>query len=76
VARRDTGRRRLQRARAAAIISGEVRLIEVYDGRTHLGSVEIGDTVRALTPDGREIGTYPTREAARAAVSGAAWQSP
>jgi hypothetical protein len=73
VARRVTGRRRLQRARASAIISGEVRHIDVYAGREHLGSVEIGqETIRALTPEGNEIGTFPTRDEAREAVTRAA----
>ena len=33
-----------------------------------LGHIAIGRSIRAITPDGIEIGTFPTQEEARAAV--------
>lgn len=55
--------------------NGEPRVIDVYNSDDWLGSVCVGLTIRAVTPDGVEIGTFPTIEEARAAVVRAAFQS-
>ena len=52
---------------------GEPRIISVYNGQDHLGSVAIGRSIRALTPDGEEIGRFATQEEARRAVVTAAF---
>jgi hypothetical protein len=48
-------------------------VIAVYNGRDHLGSIAVGRSIRAVTPDGNEIGTYATKDEARAAVVRAAF---
>lgn len=52
---------------------GEPRVISVYNGRDHLGDVCIGRSIRAVTPDGIEIGRYATLAEARRAVVLAAY---
>jgi hypothetical protein len=47
---------------------GEPRVIAVYNGRDFLGSIAIGRSIRAITPDGIEIGRYGTQEEARRAI--------
>ena len=47
---------------------GAPGVIAVYNGRDHLGSVAIGRSIRAVTPEGVEIGVFATKDEARAAV--------
>lgn len=51
---------------------GEPRVISVYKGRDHLGDICIGRSIRAVTPDGIEIGRYATQDEARRAILSAA----
>ena len=52
---------------------GEPNVIAVYNGLDHLGSIAIGRSIRAVTPDGVEIGKFETKEEARRAVVRAAF---
>jgi hypothetical protein len=47
---------------------GEPRVVAIYNGLDHLGNVCIGRSIRAVTPDGIEIGVFPTEAEARKAV--------
>jgi hypothetical protein len=47
---------------------GEPRVIDVYDGRTKLGSICIGHSIRAVDSDGLELGAFDTKDAARRAI--------
>ena len=47
---------------------GEPRIMSVYNGCDLLGHLAIARTIRAITPDNIEIGTFETQEEARAAV--------
>ncbi len=47
---------------------GEPRVVSIYNGLDHLGDVCIGRSIRAVRPDGTEIGRYDTQEEARRAV--------
>lgn len=50
-------------------------VVAVYDGLQKLGLIACGDRIRALKPDGAEIGVFATRDQARAAVMQAAGRS-
>lgn len=47
---------------------GAPGVVAIYNGRDFLGSVAVGRSIRAIRPDGSEIGKFETREAARRAV--------
>jgi hypothetical protein len=53
---------------------GPPRVIGIYNGSDHLGNVCIGRSIRAVTPDGVEIGTFVTEAEARKAVVKAAFR--
>ncbi len=46
----------------------EPNVIAIFNGSDHLGSIAIGRSIRAITPDGVEIGRYASKEEARRAV--------
>ena len=48
--------------------NGRPRVLDLYDASGLLGSVAIGRSIRAIRPNGSEIGTFDTVEAARRAV--------
>jgi hypothetical protein len=52
---------------------GEPCVISIYNGSDLLGYVGVGRSIRAVTPDGLEIGRYSTKEEARRAVVLAAY---
>ncbi len=52
---------------------GEPQVIAVYNGLDHLGDVCMGRSIRAVRPDGTEIGRFATKEEARRAVVHAAF---
>ena len=67
--------RAYRRGSAARRLTGSPRepsTVAVYDGLKHLGSIALGETIRARAADGADLGTYPTRDEARAAVRSAA----
>lgn len=52
---------------------GEPRVIDVFNGGDLLGRVAIGRSIRAIRPDGIELGRFATEEEARRAVVRAAF---
>jgi hypothetical protein len=52
---------------------GEPNVIDIYNGLDKLGAVAIGRSIRAIRPDGTEIGRFATKEEARRAVVRAAF---
>ena len=47
---------------------GPPRYITIYNGDDVLGGIAVGRTIRAVTPDGVEIGKFETIDLARLAV--------